>query len=112
MQMSPLLELASPPKKQAWAANRELARFGHWYSPDEERERETEGRREGGGERRRRKCLSTLLKSQPFVSSMVLWGIVCGCSVLETGERISKSRSWKQHQWDFESSPSQKPGVS
>lgn len=32
-----------------------------------------------------------------FVSGMVLQGIVCGCSVLERGERISKSRSWNWH---------------
>jgi len=38
--MSPLIEVASPPKKQPWTVNPELARFGHWCSLEEERERE------------------------------------------------------------------------
>lgn len=47
VEMSPLLEVASPPKKQAWTVNRELARLGHWYSLQEEREREREEGRGG-----------------------------------------------------------------
>lgn len=87
--MSPLLEVVSPLKKHTWLQNRELARSGHCYCQEEVREKE--------GGRRGEENVFQLSELSAFASGMVLQGIVCGCSVLERGEGISKSMCWNQH---------------
>lgn len=63
---------------------------------EERRERGIEGKRERGRDGEEKKIFR-LFCILSLCQGTALQGIVCGCSVLERGEKISKSRSWNQH---------------